>query len=109
MKRKNNFLIIFFLLFFSIENISAEVLNKFQQKLSFNNHFLDINYKKELLSFVMIYFYELKNNQNNSLLNSLAYLLSNSKKIAFIKAKNEIKNKLLSSNNPIDFYRSIQK
>ncbi len=57
----------------------------------------------------MIYFYELKNNQNNSLLNSLAYLLSNSKKIAFIKAKNEIKNKLLSSNNPIDFYRSIQK
>ena len=109
LKRNSNLLIIVFLTLFLRESAFAEAKNKLQQNLSFNNHYLDINRHKELFSFTMIYFYQLKYSQNNSLLKSLSILLSDSKKISFLKAKKQIKRTLLTTNNPIDFYRNIQK
>ena len=109
MKRNNSLLIIAFLILFLEENIFAEVQDKLQQNLSFNNHYLDINYRKELFSFVMIYFHQLKYSKNISLYNSLTILVVNSQKIPLAKAEKKITNTLLNTDNPIKFYRTIQK
>jgi len=94
------------LLFYS--NLFAEVNDKLQQKLSYNNHFLDINYNKRILAFIMIYFHQLKNNKDSSLIDSLSHLLSSSTNTQFKEVKKYIKTTLASSKNPIQFYKKLK-
>jgi len=92
-----------------MENSPAEINKISHQRLSYNNHFLDLNYRKELLSFVMIYFSQLKYSHNLSLINSLAFLLSHDRAIKYMQAKKIIRKELRLVDNPIVFYKAILK
>lgn len=109
LKRNNSLLAIVFLVLLFKENVFAEVQDKLQQNLSFNNHYLDINYRKELFSFVMIYYYQLKYSKSVSLFDSLVILVANSQKIPLVEAKRNVAKILSNTDNPIKFYKAIQK
>ena len=107
--KKNKISFLCLLLIFSSLNIHAEVLKNLQYTLKFDNHYLNIKYNNELLSFIMIYFYQLQSTKNKDLIDCLVVLLSHAKKITPFEARNKINIQLIKSKNPIEFYRYICK
>lgn len=112
MKKRNNFIFLFFLFSFSSTySVTLDNFNAILKSLKTNNHYLDKSYKSDLLAFIMINYYNLQlefsNKTQNNLQMELAYLMAKYGNISIYKAYKIVHKSLSISNSPVQLFRII--